>query len=101
MPTTVKTAGQDHETTYTRPYKYLSNSILFNLLLKMFKEETFTISLASEFQQLVFELRDFEGSQYEEVDYFSTLCALCLSVHKWEWTKEYWYIYIECYLEYH
>ena len=49
----MKTARQDHETTYTRPYKYLSYSILFNLLLKMFKEEAFTISLGSAFQQLI------------------------------------------------
>ena len=52
----------------------------------------------NKFEVVVFELLDFEGSESEEVDYFSTLCALCPSVHEWEWTKEYWYIYLFIYL---
>ena len=36
------------------------------------------------FEVVTCEILDFEGQTYEEVDYFSWICDLCLAVHNWE-----------------
>ena len=37
-----------------------------------------------QFEVVTSEILDFEGQKYEEVDYFSCLCALCSFLHNWE-----------------